>query len=103
MRESRSLLASFANFNLDFWLTIPPMIVSVSLDFEANLAYFGGLLIFALSLATLSAILDGRKGSIMVPLFRGNPRLAYNLIENKRLIHMIKGEEKSPSNYLINF
>ena len=103
MRESKTLMASFVNFNLDFWLTIPPMVVSLSLDFEDNLTYFGGLLLFALSLAALSAVVDGKKDSIMVPFWKGNPRLAYNLIENKKIIHIIKGEDKSPSNYLINF
>lgn len=105
VREAKGLWAGFVNFNLDFWLTIPPMVISLSLDLEGNLQYFGGLLLLALSLIALSLAIDGKKNAIVVPFWsgQGNPRLAYNMIENKKIIHIIKGEDKSPSNYLINF
>jgi hypothetical protein len=37
LRESHGLIAGVINFNLDFWLTIPPMVVSVSLDIDENI------------------------------------------------------------------
>jgi hypothetical protein len=36
IREGKGVWPGFVNFNFDFWLTIPPMVISLSLDLDAN-------------------------------------------------------------------
>lgn len=68
LRESKSILAGFVNFNIDFWITIPPLIVSLALDIETNVKLFMALLLFGLSLLALSILMDG-KNAIVVPFW----------------------------------
>ena len=72
------------------------MIVTLALDIETNVKLFMALLLYGLSLLALSILMDG-KNAIVVPFWKGegNTRKAYKLIENKKIIHIIKGQEAS--------
>lgn len=107
LRGSTSIMATIINFNLDFWLTIPPIVVSVSLTLEDNIKLFMSLLSFGLSLIVLSCMMDGASNAIVRPFWIGNERKAYNVISNKKIIHLLKGESKGdakavPENVIIN-
>lgn len=66
------------------------MIISLALTIEDNVKYFVSLLLFALSLVFVSLIIDGKEKCIVSPFWSGNPRRAYNIIENKKIIDLIK-------------
>jgi hypothetical protein len=63
--EKSNIIYGLTNFNLDFWLTMPPMVISLSLSIEDNLRLFLGYLIFGCTLIAISLILDGQKGCIV--------------------------------------
>lgn len=52
-------------------------------------------------------MIDGGENAIVRPFWIGNERKAYNVIANKKIIHLIKGEKKGeekekPENVIIN-
>ena len=65
VREKSSFLAGFFNFNLDFWLTMPLMLVSVSLTDEQNITLIFSVLLYCFTLVMLSFVLDGRDNAIV--------------------------------------
>ena len=93
MRSSSSIIASFLNFNIDFWLTIPPMIVSLWLSIDQNIQLFFSMLTLAFVLIFISIAIDG-SNCIVVPFWsdtKGNPRKAFLKVENKKISDIIKG------------
>jgi hypothetical protein len=85
-------LAGIVNFNIDFWLTMPPMLISVSLSNEQNVQLISAIALYCFTLVMLSLMIDGWKDSIVAPFWRkdGNPRKAFNKIENKRIADSIR-------------
>ena len=97
LRQSSSIFAGFINFNLDFWLTMPSIAVSVSLSQEANLKLIGGMVLWCVTLIALSVAIDGWDRAIIARPGL-NPRKAYNIITNKKisdLIRQVKGQTAS--------
>jgi len=89
VRESSSFLAGLFNYNLDFWLTITPLAVSVSFTVEGNLKLMSAMILWCVSLIALSELIDGSNNSILAK-WGFNPRKAYNVIYNKKIIDLIR-------------
>ncbi len=65
LREKSSFLAGILNFNLDFWLTMPLMLISVSLTDDQNLTLILSVLLYCLTLVMLSVMIDGASNAIV--------------------------------------
>ena len=89
LRESSSFLAGIFNYNLDFWLSITPIAVSVSFTVEGNLKLMSSMILWCISLISLSVLLDGWDRCILAK-WGFNPRKAYNIIYNKKIIDLIR-------------
>jgi len=89
LRLGSSFFAGFINFNLDFWLTMPSIAVSVSLSQEANLKLIGCMVLWCATLIALSITVDGWDRAIIARPGL-NPRKAYNIITNKKIIDLIR-------------
>lgn len=68
---------------------MPSIAVSVSLSQEANLKLIGGMVLWCVTLIALSVILDGWDRAIIARPGL-NPRKAYNIISNKKIIDLIR-------------
>jgi hypothetical protein len=68
---------------------MPSIAVSVSLSQEANLKLIGGMVLWCVTLIALSVILDGWDRAIIARPGL-NPRKAYNIITNKKIIDLIR-------------
>ena len=62
------------------------MVVSVSLPIEQNVSLYLSILLFTFTLIGVSMMMGK---SISVPVWK-NPRKAYNLIDNKKIIDILK-------------
>ena len=89
MREKSTFIAGFINFNLDFWLTITPVAISVSFTVEGNILFMLSIILWCLSLICVSIMLDGWERAIIAKIGL-NPRKAYNIIYNKKIIDLIR-------------
>ena len=68
---------------------MPSIAVSVSLSQEANLKLIGGMVLWCATLIALSITLDGWDRAIIARPGL-NPRKAYNIITNKKIIDLIR-------------